>query len=300
MLQEKLLSIQHRQTELESTEAEERRALEGINKKLTALDTEAGEVESKMRSLDLHYEENTRRFQKTLQLERKMLGEKETVLSELEKARTEAEKLGEFIATTQTEEKIREAISRYKSKIKQVEELNYNPEELERGLAELRDELELQSRHLAVVDSVVKKLRMAYHQRAQLFQRSRHHYFTMVQFQFEVYIALLETYHILTNAFIYFSQQALAMRQFKVSFETSDKEKTWKINVFPPSGNETSNTRSLSGGERSFTTVSLLKGLWSTSDHPFYFLDEYDVFTVSSFYIRHFFEYTETMYLLSG
>jgi len=76
-------------------------------------------------------------------------------------------------------------------------------------------------------------------------------------------------------------QQALAMRQFKVSFETSDKEKTWKINVFPPSGNETSNTRSLSGGERSFTTVSLLKGLWSTSDHPFYFLDEYDVFTVS-------------------
>ncbi|XP_033163150.1 structural maintenance of chromosomes protein 6 [Drosophila mauritiana] len=258
MLQEKLISITDRQAELQSTEAEERRALEGINKKLTTLDTEACEVESKIRSLDLHYEENTRNFQKTLQLERKMLGEKEAVLNELEKARREAEKLGEFIATTQTEEEIREAISRYKSKIKQVEQLNYNPEELERGLAELRDEVELQSRHLDVVDSVIKKLRMAYHQRAQLFQRSRHHYFTMVQFQFE---------------------QALAMRKFKVSFETSDKEKTWKINVFPPSGNETSNTRSLSGGERSFTTVSLLKGLWSTSDHPFYFLDEYDVFT---------------------
>ncbi|XP_043653580.1 structural maintenance of chromosomes protein 6 [Drosophila teissieri] len=257
-LQEQLVSIQESKAELESTEAAERRALDGIHKKLSTLDTEVSDVVSKIRSLDLHYEENTRNFQKTLELEKKMLGEKKTVLNELEKAREEAEKTGEFVATTQSEEKIREAISRYKSKIKQVEQLNYNHEEVERGLAELRDELGLQARHLAVVDSVIKKLRMAYHQRAQLFQRSRHHYFTMVQFQFE---------------------QALAMRQFRVSFETSDKEKTWKINVFPPSGNETSNTRSLSGGERSFTTVSLLKGLWSTSDHPFYFLDEYDVFT---------------------
>ncbi|XP_039491462.1 structural maintenance of chromosomes protein 6 [Drosophila santomea] len=257
-LQEKLLSIQESKAELESTEAAERRALDGIHKKLSTLDTEVSDVESKIRSLDLHYEENTRNFQKTLELEKKMLGEKKTVLNELEKARKEAEKTGEFVATTQSEEKIREAISRYKSKIKQVEQLNYNHEEVERGLAELRDELGLQARHLEVVESVIKKLRVAYHHRAQLFQRSRHHYFTMVQFQFE---------------------QALAMRQFRVSFETSDKEKTWKINVFPPSGNETSNTRSLSGGERSFTTVSLLKGLWSTSDHPFYFLDEYDVFT---------------------
>ncbi|XP_016981507.2 structural maintenance of chromosomes protein 6 [Drosophila rhopaloa] len=258
MLHQKLNEIQERKAELDATAAEENMALNGINEKLSTLDTEAREIESKIRSLDLHYEENTRNFQKTLQLERKMIDEKETVLNELEKARGEAEKLGEFIATTQSEEKIREIISRYKSKIKQVEQLNYNTEDVERELSMLRDDLGLQARHLAVVDSVIKKLRMAYHQRAQLFQRCRHHYFTMVQFQFE---------------------QALAMRQFKVSFESSDKEKTWKINVFPPSGNETSNTRSLSGGERSFTTVSLLKGLWSTSDHPFYFLDEYDVFT---------------------
>ncbi|EDV53895.1 structural maintenance of chromosomes protein 6 [Drosophila erecta] len=257
-LQEKLASIQERKAELESTEAEERRTLEVIHKKLSTLDTEVSDVESKIRSLDLHYEENTRNFQKTLELERKMLGEKETVLNELEKARKEAEKLGEFVATTQSEEKIREAISRYKSKIKQVEQLNYNPEEVERGLEELQVELDLQGRHLDVVQSVIRKLRMAYHHRAQLFQRSRHHYFTMVQFQFE---------------------QVLALREFRVSFVTNDTNKTWEIKVFPPSGNETSNTRSLSGGERSFTTVSLLKGLWSTSDHPFYFLDEYDVFT---------------------
>lgn len=75
-------------------------------------------------------------------------------------------------------------------------------------------------------------------------------------------------------------QQALVCRQFEGDLIPNHREKTLEISAYPPSGNKTSNTRSLSGGERSFTTVSLLKGLWSTSDHPFYFLDEYDVFTV--------------------
>lgn len=40
-----------------------------------------------------------------------------------------------------------------------------------------------------------------------------------------------------------------------------------------------SSTKSLSGGERSYSTISFLLSLWSCVDHPFYFLDEYDVFT---------------------
>lgn len=46
-----------------------------------------------------------------------------------------------------------------------------------------------------------------------------------------------------------------------------------------------SNTKSLSGGERSYSTVAFLIALWSCVDHPFYFLDEYDVF--SDEYNRH-------------
>ncbi|XP_050068384.1 structural maintenance of chromosomes protein 6 [Anopheles maculipalpis] len=43
--------------------------------------------------------------------------------------------------------------------------------------------------------------------------------------------------------------------------------------------NAVSTTKSLSGGERSYATVAFLISLWSCVDTPFFFLDEYDVFT---------------------
>lgn len=185
-LKQKIIEVNENKTKLEIAEANEKMALEEILAKVSNLETEARDIDGQIRSLDLHYEENTRNLQKTLELERKMLDKKRNVEEELEKVRGEAEKLGEFVSTTQTEEHIRDSISRYKSKIKQVEQLNYKIEEVETELGVLRDNLGHQVRQLEMVQSVIKKLRIAYHQRAQLFQRSRHHYFTMVQFQFEV------------------------------------------------------------------------------------------------------------------
>lgn len=45
-------------------------------------------------------------------------------------------------------------------------------------------------------------------------------------------------------------------------------------------GNTLMNTNSLSGGEKSYSTVAFLLALWSNMELPFYSLDEYDVFMV--------------------
>ncbi|XP_017140539.2 structural maintenance of chromosomes protein 6 [Drosophila miranda] len=257
-LQVKLEEIDTLKTEYEAKKSDELKALEEITRQMERLDTEAHEVSNQIRTLDSEFSQNNRNLQKMVELVQNQQKVRQDILNELEKVTKAAKLTGEFIKTTNTEEELLDLISRYKSKIRQVEQLNYDPEEVERSLGVLRDKLGEDANRFKLSENVIMHLRQAYHANSLNFQRSRHHYLTMVQHNF---------------------QCALKLRHFEVIFEDNLKAKTWSINVFPASGNKTSNTKSLSGGERSFTTVSLLKGLWTTSDHPFYFLDEYDVFT---------------------
>jgi chromosome segregation ATPase len=58
---------------------------------------------------------------------------------------------------------------------------------------------------------------------------------------------------------------------------------TLEIVVHPNKSKDTNENRdlkSLSGGERSFSTISFLLALWTIVDSPIIFLDEFDVFMV--------------------
>lgn len=75
-------------------------------------------------------------------------------------------------------------------------------------------------------------------------------------------------------------KNVLAVRKFQGDIEFNWREQTLKMNVIPRGQKATqTKTKSLSGGERSYSTVAFLIALWSCVNHPFYFLDEYDVFT---------------------
>ena len=73
----------------------------------------------------------------------------------------------------------------------------------------------------------------------------------------------------------------LSERQFKGDIHIDHKAKTLSIAVEPDItkvGSKGRQTRTLSGGEKSFSTICLLLSLWEAMGSPIRCLDEFDVF----------------------
>lgn len=72
------------------------------------------------------------------------------------------------------------------------------------------------------------------------------------------------------------------IKKFSADIEISAQEKTLNLVIVPRDSQKAHTMKSakaLSGGERSFSTVAFLLSLWRCVSHPFYFMDEYDVFS---------------------
>uniref|UniRef100_A0A1A7WF85 Structural maintenance of chromosomes protein 6 n=1 Tax=Iconisemion striatum TaxID=60296 RepID=A0A1A7WF85_9TELE len=78
----------------------------------------------------------------------------------------------------------------------------------------------------------------------------------------------------------YYFNSMLAQRGYSGSMTFDHKNETLSISVQPGQGNKAdlSDMRSLSGGERSFSTVCFVLSLWAITEAPFRCLDEFDVY----------------------
>uniref|UniRef100_A0A8C4GSM1 Structural maintenance of chromosomes protein 6 n=1 Tax=Dicentrarchus labrax TaxID=13489 RepID=A0A8C4GSM1_DICLA len=78
----------------------------------------------------------------------------------------------------------------------------------------------------------------------------------------------------------YYFDSMLAQRGYTGSMTFDHKNETLSISVQPGQGNKAdlSDMRSLSGGERSFSTVCFVLSLWAITEAPFRCLDEFDVY----------------------
>lgn len=73
--------------------------------------------------------------------------------------------------------------------------------------------------------------------------------------------------------------QVLKVRTMHGTVRFDYKAGKLDLEIAPRGDKQKTNTKALSGGERSYSTIAFLIALWSCCDSPFYFLDEYDVFT---------------------
>ncbi|XP_071773847.2 structural maintenance of chromosomes protein 6 isoform X2 [Centroberyx gerrardi] len=78
----------------------------------------------------------------------------------------------------------------------------------------------------------------------------------------------------------YYFDTMLAQRHYTGSMNFDHKNETLSISVHTGEGNKAdlSDMRSLSGGERSFSTVCFVLSLWAITEAPFRCLDEFDVY----------------------
>lgn len=128
-----------------------------------------------------------------------------------------------------------------------------------------REYFEAKTRYDSIMDSLKnlkrysKRLKVVMEERAKAFINYRH------------YIAIRAKY---------FFQMMLSQRGYngKMVFNHNDESLALQVNVESGTKRVAKDTRSLSGGERSFSTVSFIMALWEAMESPFRCLDEFDVF----------------------
>ncbi|KAJ6634725.1 Structural maintenance of chromosomes protein 6 [Pseudolycoriella hygida] len=174
-----------------------------------------------------------------------------------------ANKLTERISVTNSHDYLAAKIKETEQIIKTVSESAESMEEVEEALKiktiEFNDKKELVDN----LEATLAKLKSSRQNRYQWLIKFKGHVSLRVQHEFN---------------------KIMKLRGFDGTISIDHKNETLELSVVPRDKhieNSVSSANCLSGGERSFSTVAFLLALWSVVDSPFYFLDEYDVYTDS-------------------
>ncbi|XP_061389383.1 structural maintenance of chromosomes protein 6 [Musca vetustissima] len=167
---------------------------------------------------------------------------------------------GERVEGDKSEEQLQDEISKIKAKLKHGKPVSLDPESMRQLIMTKKEALEANVGKYDNIKHSIYSLRKSLKFRFDFLKKLKEHMALLLQLAFSM---------------------ILRLRNFEGSLDVNHQEKTLKLSVIPRDHNKNavSNTKSLSGGERSYSTVAFLISLWSCVDHPFYFLDEYDVFT---------------------
>ncbi|XP_069462028.1 structural maintenance of chromosomes protein 6 [Ambystoma mexicanum] len=240
---------------------------EEIKGKINLVNEEADPVKDELDKVDRevdnckrhkkHYEEKRKEHLEGIQQRKEELAIKENQLQE--KIAQAKQICPQRIEANRTAKSLDTEINRLREKINSERDRHGNREEIIRQYHEAKETYQDVESKVKNLKRFIKLLDEIMSQRYKTYQQFRRCLTVRCKFYFD---SLL-------------SQRAYSG---KISFD--HKNETLSITVQPGEGNKAAlnDMRSLSGGERSFSTVCFVLSLWSIAESPFRCLDEFDVY----------------------
>ncbi|XP_055379842.1 structural maintenance of chromosomes protein 6 isoform X2 [Condylostylus longicornis] len=208
---------------------------------------------------------NANSWQSSLKKLEKEISENDNKLTverqKLESLIETASLVGERIIVTKSEDELKTLIKKNEYSLKQILTTDENLSDVKALIENKQFRYEKFQAFTETIARILEMLKKTRIQRFKFIMNLKNHMAIRVKFTF---IAILD------------------LKNFTGNIDFNHKDQKLELTIVPRDkhiDNAVCNTKSLSGGERSFSTVALLLSLWSCVDHPFYFLDEYDVFT---------------------
>ncbi|XP_061603033.1 structural maintenance of chromosomes protein 6-like [Cololabis saira] len=204
-----------------------------------------------------HYDEKRRAHLQNIQ---NLEGQLKSQEKEIEVSVTKASMIcPERIDVRRSGKSLDSEISRIKVKINTQQEQQGDREEIVRQYHEATEKYNNMSQQMKNLNSFIKSLEGVVNNRLKVYTELRRFFSARCKYYF---------------------MSMLAQRGYSGSMMFDHKNETLSISVQPGQGNQAdlSDMRSLSGGERSFSTVCFVLSLWAITEAPFRCLDEFDVF----------------------
>ncbi|CAL9694223.1 unnamed protein product [Knipowitschia caucasica] len=204
-----------------------------------------------------HYDEKRTAHLNNIQTQENHLNDRER---ELQASTTKASEIcAERLEVRRTARSLDTEINRLKVKISTQQEQQGDPQEVVRMYQEALENYKNMAQQMKYLNSFIKSLDDVMNRRLQAYAEFR---------------------RFLSARCKYYFDSMLAQRGYTGSMTFNHKDETLSISVQPGSGNKAdlSDMRSLSGGERSFSTVCFVLSLWAITEAPFRCLDEFDVY----------------------
>ncbi|GAA6234326.1 structural maintenance of chromosomes protein 6-like [Lates japonicus] len=226
---------------------------DSIKEELSKTDQEA----MKCKHHKKHYDEKRSAHLRNIQTLEANLESKERELQTSVSKATEI--CPERLEVRRTARSLDSEINRLKVKISTQKQQQGNREEVVRQYHEALESYKNLAQQMKNLNSFIKSLDSVMNQRLQVYAELR---------------------RFLSARCKYYFDSMLAQRGYTGSMTFDHKNETLSITVQPGQGNKAdlSDMRSLSGGERSFSTVCFVLSLWAITEAPFRCLDEFDVY----------------------